>query len=262
MAGNLFESQYLLIVITIIIIILCIGTIFFFWYYHNLLLKLHETIIQKQNETEINTKKEIAYILHEEISKTLTFISWNIKKLQGLLHELEQDADIFEAFDYCDAANKHILSATERVKHLHHHIYPPSLQVLNFDEACTILMEENQKLFNGKVEYEFNNTFDKLKPSDKFNLYGLINLFTTNSIKHSNADKIEVKLTQKDNFIELSLIDNGTGFNIKEAEKKATGRGIFDIKSRAIALLPTFFIFESDKAGTKLQLTLEINHGE
>lgn len=260
MIGNLFESQYLLILITIIIIVLCIGTIFFFWYYHSLLLKLHETIIQKQNETEINTKKEIAYVLHEEISKTLIFISWNVKKLQNVLHNLEQDAEIFEALDYCDSANKHILSATERVKHLHHNIYPPSLQVLDFDEACIILIHESQKLFKGMIGYEFSNRVESLSQTNKFNLYGLINLFITNSIKHSNAEKIEIKLSQKNNFVELLLVDNGVGFNIKEAEKKATGRGIFDIKSRAIALLPTYFIFESDKEGTKLQLILELNH--
>lgn len=251
------ESQLVLLVITFIILVLIGGIGFFLWFYYKQMLKQHETIIKKQNETEINTRQNIAYVLHEEIAKNITFINWNVNRVQTVLQDLGDSAEVDEALEYCSVISEQANSAKDRVKFLHNSIFPPALLILDFKEAISQLVENLQNQYKGTINGRFDGDFEQLSKEQKYNLYGLINLFATNSIQHSEASTIDIRLLQKERKIILKMRDNGKGFDMKDIQKKAGGRGTFDIRSRAIALLPESFQFTSEIGkGTFLQIEI------
>jgi NarL family two-component system sensor histidine kinase YdfH len=112
-----------------------------------------------------------------------------------------------------------------------------------------------------EVVFETHGTFNTLtqSPTVLYNLYSLIDLFTTNSIRHARASRILVVLKQEPKQITLDMRDNGIGFDIREAEKNAKGRGLADFKGRAIILSPQY-IFESTAGkGTHFRILIPLN---
>ena len=61
------------------------------------------------------------------------------------------------------------------------------------------------------------------------NLYLVFKEAVNNAIKYSKAAQIQIFLTQKDNFIVLTVSDNGTGF---DPANTITGNGLRTMKER------------------------------
>lgn len=261
MNKSFFQDALVLFVILLVLLVILGSSFALFWYFQKKLISLHQTIILKQNETEIDTKQNIAYILHEEVAKSLTFVQWNTNRVRKVLEEKEDsDADLMEALDYCDAIDNYTSEAKEKVTTLHQTLYPPSLLVLEFQEACAELVKKLQAEYTGKIDFHHEGTFSELDKTILFNLYGLVNLFVTNSIRHSESTMIQVNLEHINKKLCLVIQDNGIGFDMAEAQQNAKGRGVFDIKSRAIALFPSYFNFMSEKGkGTTLRIELHTN---
>lgn len=258
MKSNFFQDAFVLFVIVIIVLLVVGSSFALFWFFQKRMTNLHKTIIHKQNETEVETKQNIAYILHEEVAKSITFTIWNLNKIRKVLSEKEEDADLLEALDYCTSLEGHANDAKNKVTNLHQTIFPPALLVLEFQEACNELISKLQTEFEGEIAFKHSGDFTQLSKTTRYNLYGLINLFITNSIRHSESTKIVVLLEKDKKMLSLQLVDNGKGFDMLAAERTAKGRGVFDIKSRAISLLPTSFNYMSEKGkGTSLKIVLE-----
>ena len=52
-----------------------------------------------------------------------------------------------------------------------------------------------------------------------------------NTRKHSKADSSAVSLTFRDNHLEMSVRDNGTGFEVTEAANRLSGKGGLGLRS-------------------------------
>jgi tetratricopeptide (TPR) repeat protein len=76
-----------------------------------------------------------------------------------------------------------------------------------------------------------------------------------NSIKHSDATLISVRLTQDDKHIVLNVRDNGRGF---DAEKIVEGSGMKNISYRALAFDGVVAVVTSPDAGTETNIDFKI----
>lgn len=67
-------------------------------------------------------------------------------------------------------------------------------------------------------------------------IYRIIQECVQNAIEHSKGDRIEISLKKNSNAIFIIILDNGTGFNLKEAEKKDRHFGLSVVKERVFLL--------------------------
>lgn len=67
-------------------------------------------------------------------------------------------------------------------------------------------------------------------------IYRIIQECVQNAIEHSKGDRIEISLKKSTNAIFIIILDNGTGFNLKEAEKKDRHFGLSVVKERVFLL--------------------------
>ena len=84
-----------------------------------------------------------------------------------------------------------------------------------------------------KISYKLDLLIEN-KVSDKFklNIYRIMQEQLTNILKHANATKVTISLSQNKRFLLLSIADNGVGF---DTGKRKEGIGIANIKSRSMS---------------------------
>lgn len=71
----------------------------------------------------------------------------------------------------------------------------------------------------------FTSAFEKLpmEPDEQVLLFRVIQEGLQNSIRHAEAQSIIIEIKKKNAMIEVSLQDNGKGFNVVEAKEKSLG---------------------------------------
>ena len=80
-----------------------------------------------------------------------------------------------------------------------------------------------------------------------------------NSIKHSEATEINLKVNTKENVLSLQYQDNGKGFDM-EAMRNARGLGMSGIENRAVISEGTLKIISSPGNGIQVELLIPSKH--
>lgn len=142
----------------------------------------------KDGITSINHKLEVlSYLLNTDISRAKLTVQEVISNLRGILDSVD---DINNRLDYNLESSKPIVS-----------------QVDDFIAKQRDLHPEYT------IESTIYSTDDdiNLHPVFSINLIKLLDIFFNNIYMHSNANKIEFKLTINPNAIDTTLHDNGVG---------------------------------------------------
>ncbi|MBI5470944.1 MAG: hypothetical protein HY961_01220 [Ignavibacteriae bacterium] len=109
-------------------------------------------------------------------------------------------------------------------------------------------------------ELEFQTNCDsqhELTPSQVLNCFRITQEAMTNSMKHSHADTVIVKVVSKDAALEIEVKDNGTGF--RQTGNPVQGNGIRNMMKRADEIGATLTIFQPATGGTSVKLRLPLN---
>ena len=88
-------------------------------------------------------------------------------------------------------------------------------------------------------------------------IYRIIQEFTTNVIKHSSADKIDILIKDFNDFTGIVIFDNGQGFDYEKVKK---GMGIKNIESRMQSMDAKFKWKSIINKGSRLIFKIQKNN--
>ena len=96
----------------------------------------------------------------------------------------------------------------------------------------------------------------KLSPAMETLIYRITQEALTNILKHAEAKKVGILLSFHEELIDLTIKDNGKGFNIEKVQRSHQydkgGLGLFGIRERLAPYNGTLSIESSKGEGTKL----------
>ena len=87
-------------------------------------------------------------------------------------------------------------------------------------------------------------------------LYRVTQEAITNAIRHGRASKIDIQLFEKDQYLHLTISDNGVGFNTQRLAKEPQGQGVHNIHERIKLLNGNFKLISTPGKGTKLKVNI------
>ena len=126
------------------------------------------------------------------------------------------------------------------------------------EKDLRIALEEQISTINkiGKIEVQLNFHADKINwdPAKGTSLVRVIQELIANSIKHANATKVMIEITQKESFFQLIYSDNGQGFIMQNV---ILGLGIKNISKR-IDLLSGKINWKNSKITNGMNATILI----
>jgi signal transduction histidine kinase len=89
-------------------------------------------------------------------------------------------------------------------------------------------------------------------------LYRIAQEALNNTLKHSGATIVAVRIAASAEQVELTVTDNGRGFNLPAANESG-GMGLMSMRERAESLGGTVQVTSTPGSGTEIKITLKHN---
>ena len=195
----------------------------------------------------ISQDKERARIsrdLHDGIGQTLLGIKFQLNQL--LENATEQQKPQLEEI------SNNFLSTIQQLRKTCYDILPPSLSNYGIQKAIINLCD-NYPNNNITIIPVFKN---EILTSDKeleVSIYRIVQEFINNSVKYANCSEIKIIFSLVEDQLNITLTDNGIGFDINNYKK---GLGISNIISRVKSFYGTIKVVSNNKNGTKFNINI------
>jgi signal transduction histidine kinase len=143
-----------------------------------------------------------------------------------------------------------VQDAVEEVRRISMNLRPSILDDLGILATISWFCREAEETYSGiRIEKRINIDENDIPDSLRIVIYRLLQEALNNMAKHSQANLVHLALERIDENIELTVMDNGAGFDIEEVlseERPKRGLGLASMKERA-ELSGGSFLVESQK---------------
>lgn len=151
--------------------------------------------------------------------------------------------------------NTTLSESIKSVKEISNNLSPYVLQNLGVVRALRGFIEKIT--FNRKIEIAFDSNIEsRFSEKIEIAIYRLVTELLNNTIKHAQAQNVNIKLMISDSLLNIHYDDDGVGFNKNEIEEKSGGIGLFNIKSRVEKLGGEAYIETSKGKGFKFSASI------
>ena len=118
-------------------------------------------------------------------------------------------------------------------------------------------LEEFARLNDIRIDYQMTGEEGFISEKVKQTLYRIISEACGNSVRHGKCKQIELKLTITERKIELSIYDDGIGFNPRQlTEKKTPGIGLYNMHAMVNSFAGTISIDGQQGVGTDIHIEI------
>jgi signal transduction histidine kinase len=164
--------------------------------------------------------KRIARELHHDLPNSLSILKLD---LESAIHQIEGN-NIKCGIESLENLSLKIQEIGSQLQRIGMHLWPPTLDDLGILATVSWLCREFQNTYPGiQIAIQVNIREHDIPDFLKYVIYKILREGLENVAKHSKADLVHVSLSKSNSAIELTLQDNGKGFDI-EREALADSR--------------------------------------
>ena len=132
---------------------------------------------------------------------------------------------------------------------------PEILDVLGIKDALKQHLTKFAERNELKCTFEDKSSFFELDAQQSLTLFRILQESLTNIVKHAKASEVRVKLLQANDSLQLTISDNGIGFNSQSAAKMES-YGLIGMKERAFLINGNLTVTSKKNAGTTIKIEI------
>lgn len=219
-----------------------LGFILLFLFKNQMNLKHKKVMSQKYTHdllmAQEDERKRVSKDLHDGIGQSLLLIKNKVV--------LNKD----------DATKNLVENAIEEVRSISRALHPFQLQELGITKAIQNIIyqiDESTELF---ITSEIDNIDGLLSLQQEVNIYRIFQESFNNILKHSQATGVKVEIKKLQKQINLTIKDNGKGFDFLEKYSDFSSIGLKTIKERCRLLKGTIKVDSQPGKGTSLEFII------
>lgn len=185
-----------------------------------------------------NERRRLAHELHDEIGQTLTAISINLQAIQAVTGEAAQPR-LREAVAIVD-------QAITQVRHLSLDLRPSVLDDLGLEAALRWYADGQIRRTGLDIRLDTNLRGCRLPVELETTCFRVAQEALTNVVRHARARRVWIEL-QRQEAVELTIRDDGAGFDPQAARARAAGGASFGLlgMQERVELLGGEFLLEA-----------------
>ncbi|HGA1597163.1 TPA: sensor histidine kinase [Streptococcus agalactiae] len=164
--------------------------------------------ILKSQEIVKQERKRIARDLHDTVSQDLFAASM---VLSGIAQNVSQ-LDVDQVGSQLLAVEEMLQHAQNDLRILLLHLRTVELENKTLSEGFRMILKELTD--KSDIEVVYHESILTLPKKIEDNIFRIGQEFISNTLKHSQASRLEVYLNQTENELQLKMIDNGIGFDM------------------------------------------------
>jgi PAS domain S-box-containing protein len=204
--------------------------------------------------TEEKERKRIARELHDGIGQALSAIKFSV---ENSLRELRNGPDHAE-LKSLQAVIPLTQKTIEEVRRIVKDLRPSILDDLGILATINWFCREYQTVYSDiRIKTDIQIHEHDIPSPLKTAIYRILQEALNNVAKHSGADLVLLSLQKTDSGVELTLNDNGSGFDLTEAISLVPSRrgfGLASMRERAQLSGARFDIISTESEGTTIRV--------
>jgi PAS domain S-box-containing protein len=175
-------------------------------------------------EAQERERKRVARELHDGLGQTLSAMKFRIESTMGGLRAEEQADSANSLSNLVSMAQQ----AVEEVRRISKNLWPSILDDLGLLPTISWFCREFREMHPGiRIEQEIAIEECAVPASLKIVIYRVLQEAMNNIAKHSQANRIELSLREEEGRLELTIHDNGTGFDTTQrVSQEGLDRGL------------------------------------
>ncbi len=193
-------------------------------------------------------RANLARDLHDDFCQELVYLSMGVSGLKNSSGKV-QDAQTQQRFSELE---QETLAMFEGMRRLSHELHPPSLRLLGLAPALRAHCNEIAKRHNVEVRFRSERPRESMHPDVALCLFRIAQEALRNGIVHGKGQHFAVRLSRSGSLVELSVTDDGRGFDLEAARRDASGLGLVSMEERAHLVGGNVQVFTAPGQGTTI----------
>ena len=206
--------------------------------------------------TEARERKRIAADLHDRIGQALALTRIKLGTLKAGTGSAKQIRSIDETIDLIEVTIR-------EVRTLIFNLSSPLLYEVGLKAALEQMVEQFQDEHGILISLEDDELPKPIDIDGSVVLFQAVRELMLNVVKHARARHIRVSMNCRNNSIEITVQDDGAGFDVSRnafRPGREGGYGLFSIRERLEYLGGSLAVESLPGRGTRAALALELNH--
>ena len=197
-------------------------------------------------------RARIARELHDDVSQQLGLLQMSIDRFRQSADSLSSD-DRRQLSAIADDTSQLVST----LHHLSHRLHPSTLDLLGPVDIVAGLCRQFLDQHGTNVQFVHRDVPKNLDQSVKVCLARIVQEALRNVVKHSGVTDATVELSGHDAAIELSISDEGRGFDLGSA-RKTPGLGLVSIRERLRPLSGRLVVQSTPLGGTRIHVSVPL----
>lgn len=222
---------------------------------------LHGIEILEIQEME---RQRIARDLHDSTVQNLTSMVHKAELASKLV-----DMDIIRCKLELFTMIKSLREIIDDMRSVIYNLRPMSFDDIGLEVTIERFLAVAEREANVKIHYDIEGEIKRIDPVISLTLLRIVQEAVNNSKKHASAKNIYVNIKYLKNYIEVTLKDDGIGFDINEygkvrksIENKKSGFGLSMLHERVYLLSGEIKIESQKDKGTKVYIKIPLDNKE
>jgi len=163
--------------------------------------------------------------LHDSIGGVISLATLKLSNLESQLENKEKTAEL-------QAIRMDLTQAWKEVNSISKNILPENLAQLGLVEALKQYVQNLNGRAPIKIETYFKSGEIFKNENLMLHIYRIVQELLTNSLKHASASQIKLQVYEFNHQLNVSIEDNGVGFDIKAIEQSEKQTGLSNLRKR------------------------------
>jgi signal transduction histidine kinase len=192
----------------------------------------------------------LARDLHDGMSQELAGVAMIVNALKSSSGDI-QDAQTQQTLSTLRDETRGVL---EKIRRLSHELHPANLRLLGLAATLRAHCSDVAKVHGVEVNFTANDDFEDVHTDTAASLFRIAQESLQNGVEHGGAQQFTVSLTRSGEHIELTVTDDGRGFDLEAVRRDGRGLGLVSIEERAHALGGDVQIVTGPGVGTTIRV--------
>jgi signal transduction histidine kinase len=223
--------------------------------------KYQKELNRQQNElfnaiaaAQDQERKRIAQDIHDSLGSILSAAKLKLSALKESQSSLsnEQTENYLTTLQLLD-------EAAAELRSISHNIMPATLSKLGLIAALKNLSNTISSHSGLQINFTSHDFAERIPEQTEMSIYRIVLELINNIVKHAQANKVTIQLIKYPDYINLSVEDNGRGFDYKNALLEKRGIGLGNILSRVDYLKGKMNVDSVPGRGTTVILDVPLN---
>jgi signal transduction histidine kinase len=206
---------------------------------------------QKLSRAQEDERRSLSRELHDQVGQMLTALSMELGNVEELGRASGDDF-----VRHVNEARKLNQETLRTVRNISSGLRPSVLDELGLAPALQWQAREFTRRSGVPVELQLDGELEQLPDEHRTCIYRVVQEALTNAARHAKATSIRVTLHGGMNLLSLTVEDNGSGFDVKEA--RGRGLGLLNIEERVRELAGNVQFMSTLSRGTLLRCEMPL----